>query len=105
MEYPQEIERDMKTFYASRSAKDRRRYAAIEAAKPGHGGIEYVARLPGCDVKTIRQGRRDMKQPPELPPGKVRKKESIATVPGIRFTKRYVATGYAKHLGLVRATQ
>ena len=74
MEYPQEIERDMKTFYASLSEKDRRRYAAIEAAKLGHGGIEYVARLLGCDVKTVRQGQRDLEQPPELPAGKVRKK-------------------------------
>ena len=78
MEYPQEIERDMKTFYASLSQKDRRRYAAIEAAKLGHGGIEYMARLLGCDVKTIRQGRRDLEQPPELPPSKVRKKGADA---------------------------
>ncbi len=74
MEYPQGIERDMKTFYASLSEKDRRRYAAIEAAKLGYGGIAYVARLLGCDVKTIRQGQRDLEQPPELPAGKVRKK-------------------------------
>ncbi len=78
MEYPQEIERDMKTFYASSSEKDRRRYAAIEAAKLGHGGIEYVARLLGCDVKTIRQGQRDLEQPPELLAGKVRKKGADA---------------------------
>ncbi len=78
MEYPQEIERDMKTFYVSLSEKDRRRYAAIEAAKLGHGGIEYVAGLLGCDVKTVRQGQRDLKQPPELPPGKVRKKGADA---------------------------
>ena len=78
MEYPQEIERDMKTFYASLSEKDRRRYAAIEAAKLGHGGIQYVARLLGCDVKTVRQGQRDQEQPPELPPGKVRKRGADA---------------------------
>lgn len=78
MDYPREIERDMKTFYASLSEKDRRRYAAIEAAKLGHGGIEYVARLLGCDVKTIRQGQRDLEQPPELSPGKVRKKGADA---------------------------
>ena len=78
MDYPREIERDMKTFYASLSEKDRRRYAAIEAAKLGHGGIEYVARLLGCDVKTIRQGQRDLEQPPELSPGKGRKKGAHA---------------------------
>ncbi len=74
MEYPQKIERDMKTFWASLSEKDRRRYAAIEAAKLGYGGMAYVARLLGCDVKTIRQGKRDLEQPPQLPPGRVRKK-------------------------------
>ena len=74
MEYPQGIERDMKSFYVSLSEKDRRRYAAVEAAKLGHGGIEYIARLLGCDVKTIRQGQRDLQRPPELPSGKVRKK-------------------------------
>jgi len=74
MEYPPEIERGMKEFYVSLSERDGRRYAAIEAAKLGHGGLEYVARLLGCDVKTIRRGRRDMEQPPELAPGKMRKK-------------------------------
>ena len=78
MEYPQEIERDMKTFYASLSEKDRRRYAAIEAAKLGHGGIEYVAGPLECDGKTIRHGRRDLKQPPELAPSTVRKKGADA---------------------------
>jgi len=78
MEYPQEIERNMKAFYESLSERDGRRYAAIEAAKLGHGGLEYVARLLGCDVKTIRRGRRDLEQPPELAPGKVRKKGADA---------------------------
>ena len=73
----------MKTFYVSLSEKDRRRYAAVEAAKLGHGGIEYVARLLGCDVKTIRQGQRDLEQPPELPAGKLRKKATAAKFAGV----------------------
>lgn len=34
------IERTMKRFFDSLSEKDRRRYAAVEAAKLGHGGVE-----------------------------------------------------------------
>ncbi|MCA9119961.1 MAG: hypothetical protein H6822_29395 [Planctomycetaceae bacterium] len=32
------VERQMGNCYGSLSEKDRRRYAAVEAAKPGHGG-------------------------------------------------------------------
>ena len=55
MTYSPEIEHSMRMFHDSLSEKDRRRYAAIEAAKLGHGGIESVATLLGCDPKTIRQ--------------------------------------------------
>ena len=44
--YALEVERKMKRFFDWLSEKDRRRYAAVEAAKLGHGGVEYVgARL------------------------------------------------------------
>ena len=36
--YDAVVERQMVNFYGSLSEKDRRRYAAVEAAKPGHGG-------------------------------------------------------------------
>ena len=49
--YAQAIEGHMKLFYESLSEKDRRRYAAVEAEKLGHGGMEYLARLFGCDSK------------------------------------------------------
>lgn len=78
MGYPKEVERFMKRFYDSLSEKDRRAYAAIEAAKLGHGGIEYIAALLGCDPKTIRHGQQDLEHPPPLPPGKVRKKGADA---------------------------
>ena len=57
MMYSPEIEHSMRMFHDSLSEKDRRRYAAIEAAKLGHGGIEYVATLLDCDPQTIRQGQ------------------------------------------------
>ena len=58
--------------------KDRRRYAAVEAAKLGHGGIDYIAGLLGCDAKTIRQGLADLEQLPDVPPERCRKKGADA---------------------------
>jgi len=78
MSYTAEIEHSMQMFYNSLSEKDRRRYAAIEAAKLGHGGIEYVATLLGCDPKTIRQGRHDLDQLPDDLGNRVRKKGADA---------------------------
>jgi hypothetical protein len=54
--YPEGVEQKMKQFAGWLSEKDRRRYAAVEALKLGHGGIDYIARLLNCDPKTIRQG-------------------------------------------------
>ena len=73
--YPREIERDMRNFYGSLSEKDRRRYAAVEARKLGHGGKAYLARLFGCDPDTITAGLADVEHLPEDPAaGRVRKK-------------------------------
>lgn len=73
--YPTEVEEHMKAFYDSLSEKDRRRYAAIEAEKLGHGGVEYVSEVLGCDAKTIREGRRNVDHLPEdEAAGRVRKK-------------------------------
>ena len=43
--YTPGIERMMKRLFDSLRENDRRRYAAIEATKLGHGGVEYIARL------------------------------------------------------------
>jgi hypothetical protein len=72
--YPLEIERKMKRFFDWLSEKDRRRYAAVEAAKLGHGGVEYVAHVVGCDPKTIWQGMQDLEEPQDAAAGRVRKK-------------------------------
>lgn len=73
--YPVDVERRMKALYRSLSEKDRRRYAAIEAEKVGHGGLSYVARLFGCDPETVRHGQEDLAQLPEdEAAGRVRKK-------------------------------
>ena len=72
--YPVEIEKRMKSLYRSLNEKDRRRYAAIEATKLGHGGQTYIAKLLGVDYATLRRGLRDLDDPPDLPPGRIRKR-------------------------------
>jgi hypothetical protein len=72
--YDPEIEELLRQYHRSLSEKDRRRFAAIEAIKLGHGGIEYIARVLGCDPQTVRDGMRELKQLPENPAGpRVRK--------------------------------
>ena len=72
--YAAEIEQKMQRFFGWLSEKDRRRYAALEAAKLGHGGVDYIARLFVCDPKTIRQGLRDLEANEDEAAGRIRKK-------------------------------
>ena len=74
MTYSPEIEHSMRMFHDSLSEKDLRRYAAIEAAKLGHGGTESIATLLGCDPKTIRRGQQDLDHLPDDLGKRVRKK-------------------------------
>ena len=78
--YPAKIEKRMVLFFQSLSEKDRRRYAAVEAAKLGHGGTAYIARLFGCKVDTIERGKEDIQQfPKDEAAGRVRKKGGSKT--------------------------
>jgi len=72
--YSTGLENQMSRFFRSLNERDRRRYAAVEAAKLGHGGIEYLSRLLGCDPKTIRQGIAEMESDQELDNQRQRKK-------------------------------
>lgn len=72
--YPAEVERTMVTFFGSLREKDRRRYAAVESAKLGPGGLAYLSRLLGIDSSTIRQGEADLACLPDVPPQDIRKK-------------------------------
>lgn len=72
--YSVDVERKMKRLFDWLSEKDRRRYAAIEAAKLGHGGVEYISRVLSCDPKTIRQGLKELEEPEDPAAGRVRKK-------------------------------
>jgi hypothetical protein len=62
--YSLPIEQQMQRFYRSLNERDRRRYAAIEAMKLGHGGIEYVGGVLGCDAKTIAKGIKELEVQP-----------------------------------------
>jgi hypothetical protein len=73
--YAASVERHMVALYESLSEKDRRRYAAVEAEKLGHGGMQYVADLFGCDPDTVRHGHQDVEQlPVDAAASRVRKK-------------------------------
>jgi hypothetical protein len=76
--YAPGIERMMKRLFDSLREHDRRRYAAIEATKLGYGGVEYIARVLGCDPKTIRQGQAELEGGDDLDTGRVRKKGADA---------------------------
>ena len=56
----EEAKTHMRNFYHTLSEKDRRRYAAVEAKRLGHGGIEYIANLLGCATKTISRGIQEL---------------------------------------------
>jgi hypothetical protein len=79
--YAKEVEIQMRRLFDSLSEKDRRRYAAVEAAKLGHGGVKYVARLFDCHPDTIRQGRMDVEELPEdAAKSRVRKRGAVAAM-------------------------
>jgi predicted ArsR family transcriptional regulator len=72
--YSAEVERKMQRCFGWLSEKDRRRYAAVEAAKLGHSGVEDIARVLECDPQTIRQGLRDLEEEEDAAAGRLRKK-------------------------------
>lgn len=77
--YPQSVERQMAKFCRSLNERDRRRYAAVEAAKLGHGGVEYISRILGCDPKTIARGTGELQAKQELPTERQRQKGADAS--------------------------
>jgi hypothetical protein len=76
--YTAEIEARMVGFFESLGERDRRRYAALEATKLGHGGITYISQLFGCDPKTIQQGKSEIDNPPTPDELKRQRKKTAA---------------------------
>jgi len=77
--YSEAVESKMRKLFDWLSEKDRRRYAAIEAFKLGHGGVEYISRVLGCDPKTVQQGLKELEELEDPAAGRVRKKGVVAT--------------------------
>ena len=71
--YSEETEKQMKSFFDSLNEKDRRRYAAIEAMKLGHGGQKYISSVLGCHFQTIMAGIDELKNGTETPEDRIRK--------------------------------
>ena len=65
--YPPAIEQLLRQDSQSLSEKDRRRFAAVEALKLGHGGLRDIANVLGCDPHTVKEGMRDLTQLPADP--------------------------------------
>jgi len=77
--YAKDVEVQMRRLFDSLSEKDRRRYAAVEAAKLGHGAVTYLARWFDCHPDTIRQGRADVEALPEdAAEFRIRKRGAVA---------------------------
>jgi len=72
--YSLKVEQQMSRLYQSLGERDRRRYAAVEVEKLGHGGLEYIAKLFRCDPKTIRRGMAELESEEELASELQRKK-------------------------------
>ena len=78
----------MQRLYQSLSEKDRRRYAAIEAAKLGWGGISYMSALLGCSYTSIRLGLRELEDEGSMISDRIRtggggRKTAFETVEGL----------------------
>jgi hypothetical protein len=72
--YPLHIQIMMQRLYQSLNERDKRRYAAVESAKLGYGGVNYVSQILGCDPKTIQAGLLELKQIEVLDTSRQRKK-------------------------------
>ena len=64
----------MQKLYKSLNERDKRRYAAVEAAKLGHGGLTYISQLLNCDPKTLQAGLLEIEDDSDLESDRQRKK-------------------------------
>jgi hypothetical protein len=58
----QEEHHRMNVFMSRLDEQQRRWYAALEAEKLGHGGIEALSKITGLNVNTISRGRQELAQ-------------------------------------------
>jgi len=75
--YNPEVEAQMRLFFSSLNEKEKRHYAAQEAAKLDYGGKRYISQLFNISEARIRRGEAELKHPElyeEIPVGKQRRK-------------------------------
>lgn len=60
--YPTVVEQQMQRLYQSLNERDRRRYAAVEASKLGHGGMSYICALFECNYRSLALGLEELQQ-------------------------------------------
>lgn len=58
--YDSDTEEYMQLFASTLNERDKRRYAAVEAKKLGHGGITYISDLLNISTKTIQSGLEEL---------------------------------------------
>lgn len=60
VEFSEKTKMLMQLHYSYLPEKDRRRYAALEALKLGHGGVAYISQVLSVDRKTVIQGKKEL---------------------------------------------
>jgi len=60
--FSKKVELYTKRFYDSLNEKDKRHYAALEAAKLCYGGMTYLSDLLGCSRSTIQEGFEELEK-------------------------------------------
>ena len=66
-QYDPDIEERMRSVFQTLGEKEKRRYAAIEAIKLPHGGIQYIAEVLGCSRRTVERGIEELDELPDDP--------------------------------------
>jgi len=71
--YSEDVLSQMREYYSQLPERSRRHYAAVEAAKIGHGGVSYISAQLIVDRKTILRGKKELVSGLEvLPAGRQR---------------------------------
>lgn len=88
IDYHPELEIYMQHFYNSLSEKDKRRYAAVEVIKLGHGGKKYICQLFGCHFRTLEKGIQELNDESVLAQERIRlegggRKNVLETMEGL----------------------
>ncbi len=60
--YSSQLEEGMQLFAATLKERDLRRYAAVEALKLGHGGINYISKLFKIHPQTVSKGIEEIRK-------------------------------------------